>query len=389
MKLADTTCDNFINFARELFHDEGEFVPLHAPTFSGSEIEFLQDVINSTYVSTVGDYVDRFAREISEYVGAPFVTPVVSGTAGLHLALLGVGVFPGSLVLTQALSFVATANVIKYCQADPVFLDVETDSLGMDPVQLEMYLEEECEIRDDGGTWVKSSGRRVTACLPVHVFGNPCNIFEIKNICDKWGLPLVEDSAESLGSLENGKHTGTIGNVGVYSFNGNKIITTGAGGCVVSSDPDMARNIAHLANVSKVNVSQNFEFIHDGLGFNYKMPALNAALGLAQIQKIDKKIDAKKQIHWAYKNWFDKTDVEFLIPRPSSSPNFWLNAIKLEIPEAREFWLAATNHNGICTRPLWRPINQYPQFKDSECASLPVTETLSQLIINIPSSPGV
>ena len=390
MTPTDITCSEFIQFTRDFFQDgKDQLVPLHAPTFGGREYEYIREALDSTFVSTAGLHVDRFAQEIRDYVGVPFVIPVVSGTAGLHLALLGVGVSPGSVVLTPALSFVATSNAIRYCQADPIFLDVEVDSLGLDPVGLEFYLNQYCERRNDGGTWIKTCNKRVSACLPVHVFGNPCKTHAIKIICDNWGIPLVEDSAESFGSLEDNIHSGTIGNVGVYSFNGNKIITTGAGGAVITKDEQLAGKISHLANVSKVSIPTSFEFIHDGLGFNYKMPALNAALGLAQLESIDKKIAAKKVIHEAYREWFEPTDVEFLIPRPATVPNHWLNAVRFESPDQRTTWLSLTNKSGISTRPLWRPLNQYPQFEQCECMPIPQTEVLSKLIMNLPSSPNV
>lgn len=390
MILKDTLCERFVDFARDIFGaSAGQVIPLHAPTFGNTEFDFVQEALHSTFVSTAGYHADQFAKEISDYTGAPFAMPVVSGTAALHLALLGVGVVPGSIVLTQALSFVATGNAIKYCQADPIFLDVENDTLGMDPVQLEVYLTENCEVRDDGSVWTKGSKRRVAACLPVHIFGNPCLIFEIKKICDAWGLPLVEDAAESLGSLEAGVHTGTIGTAGVYSFNGNKLITTGAGGCVVTKDENLARKISHLANVSKVSVVDSFEVIHDSIGFNYKMPALNAALGLGQLKSIGSKIGAKRKIHEAYRNWCADADVELVTHRVSSNPNFWLNTIRLEAVEDRTRWLSCTNREGVQTRPLWRPMNEYPQFEGCECAPLPVTKALSQLLLSVPSSPGV
>ena len=390
MTQKDTTCDNFIGFVKDIFSSElAGNIPLHAPTVGNIEITYVEAVLQSTFVSTVGDYVDRFAQSLSQYTDNSFILPVVSGTAGLHLALLSVGVSPGTLVLTQSLSFVATANAVKYCGADPVFLDVEPSTYGMDPEKLKIYLEENCEIRDDGKAWSKTNGKQVAACLPVHIFGNPCQIFELKMICDNWGIPLVEDSAESLGSLEHGIHTGTIGDVGVYSFNGNKIITTGAGGAVVSRNEAIISRVAHLANVCKVSVPNSFDFKHDDLGYNYKMPAVNAALGLGQLENLTKKIKAKKSIHEAYGAWFANSEIEFVVPRPSSDSNYWLNAIKFESRSERDYWLEKTNKMGVSTRPLWRPINEYPQFRGCEATSLKVTELLSQLVMNIPSSPGV
>lgn len=387
---AATTCKDFIFFVKSMFPStEDKLVPLHSPTFNDADYQCVKGALDSTFVSTVGAHTDLFENEIRNYVNAPYATIVNSGTAGLHLALMAVGVVPGSVVLTQALTFVATANAVKYCQADPIFLDVEPTSLGMDPTQLLWFLETYCEVRNDGRAWIKSSEKKISACLPVSILGHPCRANELQAICREWGVPLVEDSAESLGSFEGGVCSGTIGDVGVYSFNGNKIITTGAGGAVVCRDEAIAKKVAHLANVSKVKRVGEYEFSHDSVGYNYRMPALNAALGLAQIRKIDHKIKAKKMIYEAYLDWFAPTAIELLPPRVSTTPNFWLSAIKFESVENRNMWLESTNQAGVLTRPLWKPLNRYPQFRSCRTGPLCVTETLSQLVLTLPSSPGV
>ena len=376
--------DEIVSFIREVHGVSDGVVPLHAPTFSGREREYLLDCIDSTFVSSVGRYVDRFEKMVAEYTGANYAVATVNGTAALHIALLLAGVQPKDEVITQAVSFVATANAISYCGAEPVFLDSDPDTLGLAPEALAAFLDQNAEQRTDGQTYNTLTGKRIAACVPMHVFGHPVRIEAIKSICKQYHIPLVEDAAESLGSFYHGQHTGTFGNLGILSFNGNKIITTGGGGMILTSNNDLARRAKHLTTTAKVD--HPWEYEHDRIGYNYRMPNINAALGCAQIEQLKEKLSRKRTLAERYKLFFQEKGIPFVAEPAGCRSNYWLNAIVLENRKQRDRFLKATNDNGVITRPLWKLLPELPMYRHCWSDSLENAQWLQERIANLPSS---
>lgn len=362
-----------------------DFVPLHAPCFCGKEKEYLNDCIDTTYVSSVGKYVDRFEQMVAEYTGAAAAVVCVNGTNALYMSMKLVGVARNDEVLTQALTFIATCNAISYHDAYPVFIDVDLDTLGMSPKALRNWLERNAELRA-GACYNKITGRRVKACVPMHTFGHPCRIDEIACICQEYGIELVEDAAESIGSLYNGKHTGTFGKVGAISFNGNKTITTGGGGMMLFQDVEMAKHAKHLTTQAKM--PHRWEFVHDEIGYNYRMPNINAAIGCAQMESLDDFVKNKRATAKIYSDFFcqEFQDVQFVNEPVSAYSNYWLNAILLPNKDEQQRFLEYSNDNGVMTRPIWRLMNRLSMFKDCQNDGLKNTMYLADRIVNIPSS---
>lgn len=376
-----------IQFIREQFNTT-EFIPLHEPRFAGREKEYLLDCIDSTFVSSVGAYVDRFEARLAEYTGAKYAVVTVNGTSALHVALKLAGVQSGDEVITQSLSFIATANAISYCGATPCFVDVDRDTLGLSPSALRDFLETQTETDAGSGRCVNRTTRRlVTACVPMHTFGHPCRIDEIVAICTEYGIPVIEDAAESLGSTFKGKHTGTFGRMGVFSFNGNKTITCGGGGAIITDDEKLARRAKHITTTAKI--PHRWEFVHDEIGFNYRMPNLNAALACAQLEQLDGFLENKRGLAEAYKAYFPTIGMSFVTEPEGACSNYWLNALILPDRESRDAFLEATNDAGVMTRPVWRLMNELEMFKDCPCGSLDNSEWLEQRVVNIPSSARV
>ncbi len=373
--------EDVIRFIRKIYNTEG-FIPLHAPVFEGNEEKYVLDAIRSTFVSTVGEFVNKFEKEMAEYTGAKYAVATVSGTSALHIALLLSGVIPGDEVITQPVTFVATCNAIKYCGAEPVFVDVSLKTLGMCPNSLESFLEEFVEIRGKYA-YNKKTNRRVKACIPVHVFGHPVEIDKIIEICNRYNIDVIEDSAESLGSLYKGKHTGTFGKFGIISFNGNKIITTGGGGMILTKNKELAEKARHLTTTAKV--SHSYEYFHDTVGYNYRMPNINAALGLAQLELIEEFIKTKRKIALEYKRFFDKAKIKFFTEPENCRSNYWLNAVILDNEEQKISFLEATNRNGIQTRPVWILMYKLPMYSKCFKVSTPNAEYISERVVNIPS----
>jgi aminotransferase in exopolysaccharide biosynthesis len=387
--------DDFIRFVRDIYQTDG-LIPLHEPRFQGREKEYLLDVIDSTFVSSVGQYVDRFEADCAQYTGAKYAVATVNGTAALHVALLLVGVKRDEEVITQALTFVATCNAIHYCGAEPVFVDVDRTTLGLSAQSLEDYLDEFAEDRN-GETWNKQTGKRIAACLPMHTFGHPVDMDRIVQVCEKYHIPVVEDAAEALGSTLNKQHCGTFGRLGVLSFNGNKIMTTGGGGMILTDDETLAKQAKHLTTTAKQ--PHSWQFIHDQVGFNYRMPNLNAALGVAQLECMPLFLTKKRELAARYIEWLK-------IPKPSASPfvkgglrgiqcfiepeaacsNYWLNAVVLENLSERDAFLKATNEQGVMTRPIWEPMHRLPMYRHCRKGVLVNTEWAAERIVNIPSS---
>ena len=371
-----------INLARTIYRTSG-VIPLHRPVFNGSERDDLIACLDSNFVSSIGEKVTEFEREVAKFSGARFGVAVVNGTNALQVALRLVGVEQGDEVVTQALTFVATCNAIAYLGAKPVFVDVERKTLGMSPDALNAFLSEFGEIRN-ATCYNRKTGRRIGACQPMHTFGHAARIDDIATICDEWHIPLVEDAAESLGSHYNGKHTGTFGRLGVFSFNGNKIITTGGGGMIVTDDEGLAWRAKHLTTTAKV--PHPYKFMHDELGYNFRMPNLNAALGCAQLAQLPKFLEVKRRIATQYESLCSELAVEFVREPEGAVSNYWLNAIVLDSKECRDRFLRETNDAGVMTRPIWRLMIDLPMYADCQHDGLPVARWLEERIVSLPSS---
>jgi aminotransferase in exopolysaccharide biosynthesis len=370
-------------FIRELYKSN-DFIPLHAPTFGGNEKKYVLETIDSTFVSSVGKFVDQFEKEIELFTGSAKAVATVNGTAALHAALYVAGVKRNDLVITQALTFVATGNVIHHMGAEPVFLDVSEKSLGLCPLAVSQFLEKFADIDQDGAVH-KITGQRIRAVVPMHTFGHPVELDELLVVCEKWGLVLVEDAAESLGSYYKGRHTGTIGHFGALSFNGNKIITTGGGGAVICQTKELGASVKHVTTTAKV--PHPYEFFHDEPGFNYRMPNINAALGCAQIESLSDYIVEKRIIAERYEEFFNGTAIQFFKEPDYAQSNYWLNAIICPSEEFRNNLLDETNSSGVMTRPIWKLLHRLPMFAGTMRDDLSVSKRIEGCLVNLPSSP--
>ncbi len=362
---------------------------LHEPRFQGNESSYLQDCLDSTFVSSVGPFVDRFERDLAEYTGARHAITVVNGTAALHVALLLAGVERDDEVLIPALSFVATANAVNYCGAVPHFVDSDEGTLGMDPVALRRRLEDVVELRA-GEAFNRQTGRRIRTLVPMHTFGHPSDVPALLAVAKDFSMNLVEDSAESLGSSMGGQHTGTFGLLGVLSFNGNKTITTGGGGAILTDDPDLARRAKHLTTTAKV--PHPWEYIHDEVGFNYRLPNLNAALGCAQLEQLPEFLNSKRSLYERYRQAFAGVAGASMFREPAGcSSNYWLQVMLLDATNSheRDAVLQATNDAGYMSRPAWGLLNDMTPFVDCPSAPLPIARSLASRIVNLPSSAGL
>ena len=359
---------------------------LHEPTFSGNEWEYLKECLDSTFVSSVGKFVNQFEHDLAQYTGAKYVVATVNGTAALHIALKLAGVIQDDEVLIPALTFVATANAVTYCNATPHFVDSEESTLGIDVAKLRSYLLDHTKII--AGQCVNTvSGRIIRALVPMHTFGHPVNMDGLIDLASEFKLVVVEDAAESLGSTYKGTHTGTFGRLGELSFNGNKTITTGGGGAILTNDPELARRAKHLTTTAKL--PDAWEYRHDEVGYNYRMPNINAALGCAQLEQLPKLLKAKRDLFSRYQSAFNKVDGVRLMAEPiECSSNYWLQTIILgaDNSEHRDIILAATNDAGYMTRPTWVLMNELEQFSSMPCMDLSAAQSLSERVINIPSS---
>ncbi len=375
--------EKIVQFIQNTFKTKN-FVPLHEPRFLGNEKLYLNDCIDSTFVSSVGKYVDKFEEEFAKFVGSKYAVATVNGTSALHISLLLADVNENDEVLTQPLTFIATCNAISYCRAKPIFIDVDIDTMGMSAIILNKFLEENCELLDNKCI-NKTTGKTIKACVPMHTFGHPCKIDEIQNICKKWKITLVEDSAESLGSFYKEQHTGTFGKLGAFSFNGNKIITSGGGGVIVTDDEKLAKRAKHLTTTAKI--PHPFEYIHDEIGYNYRMPNLNAALLVAQLEQLDNFLKNKKLLTHRYRDFFNSIEnIKFVEEPQNSNSNYWLQAVILDNLEERDRFLEFTNKNGVMTRPIWKLMNELPMFQEFQTTTLDNAKYLEQRVVNIPSS---
>lgn len=371
-----------VDFIHNLYGTD-ELVPLHAPCFIGNEKKYLNECIDTTFVSSVGKFVDRFEEMLVDYTGSSKAVVCVNGTNALHMALLLVGVERDDEVISQALTFIATANAISYIGAHPVFIDVDRDTMGLSPEKLEKWLQASAEIKD-GCCYNKKTGRRIKACVPMHTFGHPVKMTELVRICNQYHIELVEDAAESIGSFYKGQHTGTFGRIGVISFNGNKTITTGGGGILLFKDPELGVYAKHLTTQAKV--PHRWEFIHDHIGYNYRMPNINAALGCAQMENIERYVENKRETAAVYKDFFAGLSIDFFTEPKDCISNYWLNAVLLSNKFERDQFLEYTNDNGVMTRPVWGLMNKLPMFENCETDDLVNTSWFEERIVNIPSS---
>lgn len=372
-----------VDFIRKTFKSE-DFIPLHEPRFTGNEKNYLNDCIDSTFVSSVGKYVDMFEEEFAKKVGSKYAVATVNGTAALHISLILSGVEESDEVITQPLTFIATCNAISYIGAKPIFVDVDLDTMGLSPKSLQDFLDENCEVMDNKCV-NKATKRIVKACVPMHTFGHPCKLDEIKDICASWHIELVEDAAESLGSYYNGKHTGTFGRLGAFSFNGNKIITSGGGGVIVTDDEALAKRAKHLTTTAKI--SHPYEYEHDEIGYNYRMPNLNAALLVAQLEQLNGFLKSKRELALKYEEFFNTVnEIGFINEPANAKSNYWLQAVLLKDKNKRDEFLEFANDNGVMSRPIWRLMSELEMFKDSQSTNLDNAKYLEERVVNIPSS---
>ena len=373
---------NIIDFIKETYKSK-DFIPLHEPRFFGNEKKYINDCIDTTYVSSVGRYVNIFEEEIAKYTGAKYAVATSNGTSGLHISLILADVCQNNEVITQSLTFVATCNAISYCGAQPIFVDVDKDTMGLSPTSLEYFLKENTSIKDNQCINNKS-GKVIKACVPMHTFGHPCRIEEIKEICDKYNIFLIEDAAESVGSIYKDKHTGTFGELGVMSFNGNKIITAGGGGCVITDNKSLANKAKHLSTTAKV--PHKWDFNHDMIGYNYRMPNINAALLVAQLENLDDFLKNKRKLANKYKEFFKSQEYDFFKEPPQCKSNYWLNTLILNDKKQLNKFLEETNSNNVMTRPIWRMMHELPMFQHAQCGDLTNSKWLNDRVVNIPSS---
>jgi perosamine synthetase len=375
--------ENIVSFVKEKFPGQ-DFIPLHMPVFRGNEKKYLIDTIDTTYVSSVGSYVTRFEDMMCEITGTSYAIAIVNGTNALHMSLILAGVTENDETLSQSLTFVATCNAISYVGSKPVFIDIDKDTLGMSASALREFLESNAEVRSDGFTYNKTSGRRIKACVPMHTFGFPCRIDEIASICNKYNIVLIEDAAESIGSYYKGRHTGSFGSLGTFSFNGNKTVTCGGGGAIITNDEIIAKRAKHLTNQAKV--SHPWAFIHDEVGYNYRMPNLNAALACAQLEQLSQFVNYKRNLAREYSEFFQGSPVQYIDELPEASANYWLNSILLRDVNERNDFLKYANENGVMSRPAWELMHRLPMFSHFERGSLENSEWVADRLVNLPSS---
>ena len=375
--------DDIIAFIRELYAQSEGPMSLHEPRFLGNEKAYVADAIDSTFVSSVGKYVDRFEQMLAQTTGVKYAVATVNGTAALHVALILAGVKAGDEVITQPLTFVATCNAMSYIGAIPHFVDVNRQNMGLCPKSLQRQLEEVGRITSEG-CLNKITGRRIAACVPMHTFGHPAEIDAIVAVCEKWNIPVVEDAAESLGSYYKGTHTGAFGLLATLSFNGNKIITTGGGGAILTNHEDLAKKAKHLTTTAKV--PHPYHYVHDQTAYNYRLPNLNAALGCAQLEQLENFLANKRELARCYENFFKTREINFFTEPQNAHSNYWLNAITLKDHLQQKQFLERTHACGIMTRPIWQLMNRLSMFKNAPQGPLDEALWLSDRIVNLPSS---
>ncbi len=382
-KPALTMYKQTVDFIKSQFPSQ-DSIQLHEPVFNGNEKNYLIDCVDSTFVSSVGKYVDNFEKQLAAYTGAKYAVACVNGTAALHMAMITAGVQRNDIVITQPLSFIATCNAIAYIGASHLFVDVDKDTMGLSPEKLKTYLTENAVKKSDGFAYHKSTGQKIAACIPMHTFGHPCRIDELAVICNEYNIALIEDAAESIGSYYKNKHTGTFGLLGTFSFNGNKTITCGGGGAIVTNNEALAKRAKYLTTQAKV--PHRWEFVHDEIGYNYRMPNINAALACAQLEQLNPFLENKRSLAKLYSEFFKGTGMQFMEEPSDSKSNYWLCSILLPDKKTRDEFLQYSNDNGVMTRPVWRLMNKLVMFKDAICGNLDNAQMLEDRLVNIPSS---
>lgn len=392
------TPNSIVDFVRSTFQEPTSFIPLHDPRFIGNEKKYMAECIDTNFVSSVGEFVGRFEKMCAEYTGAKYAVAAVNGTSALHISLHLAGVQREEEVITQALTFIATANAISYTGAHPVFVDVDKETMGLSPSALETWLEENTEMRDEKGTgeqrtengnqkqvpYNKLTNRRIAACVPMHTFGHPVKLKELQEVCERYNIPIVEDAAESIGSYYKGKHTGTFGKLGVLSFNGNKLITTGGGGMILTDDEQLGKMAKHITTTAKI--PHQWEFKHDLIGYNYRLTNIAAALGCAQIENLDYLLSLKRKLSEQYQDFFKDSELEFFTEPEGCKSNYWLNAVITKDKTQQKELLEYTNKNGVMTRPIWELMNRLPMFANCQTDGLKNSEWFADRVVNIPSS---
>ncbi len=380
--------EDLICFIRNLYHQPAGAIPLHAPSFTSRDRELVLDAIDSTFVSSVGRYVDQFEQMLAEFTGARRAVAVVNGTCALQVALRLAGVQAGDEVITQPLSFVATANAIVHAGAEPVFVDVDRDTMGMSPAALQAWLQANVEVKAEKSQsqpFNKHTGRRMAAIIPMHTFGHPCQMVDIMDIARQWGIPVVEDAAEALGSRIGNQHCGTFGNLGIISFNGNKTITCGGGGAVLTNDVALADRARHLTTTARIPHPWDYE--HDEVGYNFRLPNLNAALGCAQMERLTDILTAKRDIALAYKAFFAENDwARFQAEPEGTTSNYWLCAIAVKDRKTRDALLEQTNQAEVTTRPAWILLTDLSMYAGCQAGPLANARWLQERVVNLPSS---
>jgi len=359
-------------------------IPLHEPFFDEEDIAIVADTVTSSFVSSVGEHVVTFEKELAELTKSQMAVVTSNATSALHITLHALGVSYNTYVLTQALSFVATSNAIRHCGSNPIFIDINKETLGMCPDALSSWLEEYADINDRDECIYKADGRKIKSCLPMHTFGHSLQIDRLISVCKRWNLPLVEDAAEALGTQYASQSVGTLGLAGIFSFNGNKIITTGGGGAIITNDEDFGRKIKHLSTTAKIQHPYNF--YHDEVGFNYRMPNLNAALGVSQLKKLKLFVDTKRDIASYYHSHIENEGLRFFIEPNLCKSNYWLNTIICNEENQRNQIIEFTNSQGVNTRPAWAPLNTLPMYQSCPSDELKVTDWAYKRIVNLPSS---
>jgi len=370
-----------IEFIKELYKGKNP-VHLHEPVFCGNEKKYVNDCIDTTYVSSIGKYVDLFEEMVADYTKSAKAVVCVNGTNALYLALRLIGVGQNDEIITQPLTFIATVNAIVYGNSIPVFIDVDKDTMGLSPEKMKEWLSENAEVK--GNVCLnKKTQRRIKACVPMHTFGHPVHLEELIGVCQEYHIELIEDAAESLGSFYKGRHTGTFGKIGVLSFNGNKVVTAGGGGMMLFNDKKLAEEAKHLTTQAKI--PHRWEFIHDQIGYNYRMPNINAALGCAQMEQLPNFLENKRELSQKYYEFFRNKGIDFFVEPSHCSSNYWLNAILCKNREEQKKLLTDTNDNGVMTRPVWQLMHQLPMFREYQHGDLSNAEWFAERVINLPS----
>lgn len=380
--MSEVSVNRLVEFVKH-HYGTNEFIPLHAPVFKGSEQAYVASTIDSTFVSSVGEFVNRFEQDMAAYTGTEAAVATVNGTAALHVSLRLAGVSPGDLVITQALTFVATCNAIRYCDAEPLFIDVDEATLGLSPAALESWLEQFASVNESEECVDRASGRKISACMPMHTFGHPADLAGLVRVCEEWGIPLVEDAAESLGSFYHGRHTGSFGKLAAVSFNGNKIITTGGGGMILC-DAETGRRAKHLTTTAKK--PHPYEYVHDEVGFNYRLPNINAALGVAQMEQLPGFLSEKRALAGEYRQLLKDTEFQFVDEPDGCRSNFWLNAVLCPDQSSRDHLLELTNASNVMTRPVWQLMCDLPMYAHCTRGDLRISRSIAERLVNLPSS---